>query len=233
MRSFFNKTMIKSNLEISIEWNQPLNDKMMKRITLIHVDSFLDVYKNLTELQLGLATHVTKRAWLTKMIQEEIEELKTGAIPYACIYINDEIIGFVTCDQSKPRHDIKTAKQNQLFKNDVYIRLLAIKPSKYLFDHYDTNKSIDNYPIFLKNKLNTGELPENIRTGLGRLLVESVDKKFPDANALTLDTRLINTNARKFYEHIGFTFKESITFGGSNPNHYVGYEQELSRSLNI
>jgi hypothetical protein len=230
MYSFFDKTVRQSNLEISIEWNPPLNEKTTQRMILVHVESFLDVYRNITEQQLGLAVGLTKKAWLTKMITDEIEEIKNDNIPYACAYIQDQLIGFATCDREHPRYNPTMAKANHLFKNDIYVRLLAIRPIKYLFKHYDINKIIDNYPIEIQKKLNSEALPENIRTGLGRFLIDSIGKKFPNANAITLDTRYVNENARQFYEHIGFRM-ETITFGGSDPNYYAGYEKEISHSL--
>ncbi|MFO1259127.1 MAG: GNAT family N-acetyltransferase [Gammaproteobacteria bacterium] len=222
----------KTNLDISVEWNPLLNERTKKKIIFIHVESFLDAYKHLTEKQLGLAEGLTKKSWLTNMIKDELAELKEGSIPYAGVYINDEIVGFVSCDPAKPRYNLNETIKNDTFKHDVYIRLLAVKPSKYLFPHYDSSIKI-THPDAIQEKVADARLPENIRTGLGRHLMESVEKKFDNCNALTLDTRLINTGGRKFYESIGFKFENSKTYSDVNPTHYVGYEKETSHKFKI
>jgi len=66
---------------------------------------------------------------------------------------------------------------------------------------------------------------EKIQLGLGRLLIESVEARFSGANALTLDTRLINTAGIVFYEHLGFSMTGRRTFGGANVKHYTGCEK--------
>lgn len=215
---------------MSVEWNPPLNERNEKKILFIFLESFLDAYKHLTEKELGLAEGLSKKTWLTNMIKSELAELKEGLIPYAVVYINEEIVGFVSCDPVKPRYDLADIKQNHAFKHDVYIRLLAVKPSKYLFSHYDPGVEI-KYPDIINKKVADATLPENIRTGLGRHLIESVEKRFANINAITLDTRLANTGGRKFYESLGFKFENSKTYSEVNPNYYVGYEKEISHKF--
>lgn len=91
-------------------------------------------------------------------------------------------------------------------KVDLYISLLAIKSLRFF-------KS--------QNK---------IHIGLGRELVNSAESKFPEANTLTLDTRLINKAAMLFYEKIGFSSTGKRTLGDNHhPDYYTGYERSVMR----
>lgn len=96
------------------------------------------------------------------------------------------------------------------FKTDVYVSLLAVKPFCYL----DDNR-------------------EKIHIGLGRQLIESVIAKFPGANTITLDTRVINTPGIAFYKTLGFSVTGKRTFAVNNPERYTGCEKQLKRSFEL
>lgn len=192
----------KTKLETSVEWHHSLSPVLQKQIVATHVASFLDLYRAYTKEQLGLKPSLTKRQWLTKMIEEELKDVQDGKVFIATISVQDSLAGFISCMPVKARHED--------FKTDIYISLLAVKPFRYL----DQTK-------------------EKLHIGLGRQLIESVIAKFTDANTLTLDTRLINVPGIAFYKALGFSTTGERTFGGSNPEHYTGYEKELKRSLSI
>lgn len=155
------------------------------------------------------------------MIQAELNDVKAGNIFLATVNIENNVAGFITCLPLAHRHNKNTSsqivnlwRQNQppgltqwqeSIRKDVYISLLAVKPFR---------------------DPRTGE---KIQIGLGRQLIESVDAKNADANALTLDTRLINISGIVFYKKLGFSTSGQRTFGGSNPVHYTGCKKQLMR----
>jgi len=110
----------KSNLEIAIEWQSILSPDLQKQITATHLASFLDLYLPYTEQQLGLKPELSKEEWLTKMIQDELHEVKQGKLFLATAHAQDKLVGFIMCAPSKARHEN--------LKVDVYISLLAVKP---------------------------------------------------------------------------------------------------------
>lgn len=188
----------KSKLETDIEWRTKITPELEQQIIATHVSAFMDLYRPYTEKDLGLKPGLTKEAWLTNMIKDELEQVKKGSIYLATITVHDQVAGFITCDPIKARHtDLKL---------DVYIGLLAVRP----FRDFKT-----------KNK---------IRIGLGQELVQAAEDRFVNANTFTLDTRIINP-AIGFYEHIGFSNTGRHTFGGNNPDYYVGFEKAITRSL--
>lgn len=193
-----------------------------QQIIQTHVNSFLDLYKNHSEAQLGLATGKTKEMWLTEMIQAELIDIKEGKIFLATVSIENNLAGFITYLPVTHRHSKASSSQivnnwhrhNQQpdlkqwedsIRNDVYISLLAVKPFR------------------------NPRSGEKIQIGLGRQLIERVEAKMTDANALTLDTRLINKPGIAFYEKLGFSTSGQRTFAGSNPEHYTGCEKRLVR----
>lgn len=223
-RSFFsqiNQEKTKS-LQTTVEWHTKLTPLLEKQVTLTHVSSFLDLYKDYSEEELGLAEGITKETWLTKMIQAELEEIKKGNIFLATVSIENNVAGFVTCLPVAYRHDKSVSskivglwsqdqstdskKWQDSIRKDVYISLLAVKPCH-----------------------NPHKNGEKIQIGLGRQLIESVEAKFVDATALTLDTRLINTSGIAFYEKLGFSTTGERTFGGTNPKNYTGCEKQLMK----
>lgn len=185
--------LAKSSLAVSVEWDDCPAELVEKQIIATHVASFLDLYKDFTESDLGLAPGLSKKAWLTNMIKGELEEVKHGKLHLAIACIDDRVVGFIICEPVKARRED--------LKNDVYISLLAANP----FRDFKSE--------------------EKIHIGIGRHLMESAEKRFSEMNTLTLDTRLINKAAIKFYEKLGFNSTGRRTFGGSNPDHYVGYEK--------
>jgi len=206
-RIFYSKiNRTKSTLEASVEWHIAPSSLLQKKIIATHLDSFLDLYRDYSEKQLGLKPGLSKAAWLTKMIEDELEEIKQGKLYLATISLEDNIAGFIVCAPVKARNEEEKARDKNL-KTDVYISLLAIKPFRYF-------KS--------QNK---------IHIGLGQQLIESVESKFTDANMITLDTRLINKPAMSFYEKLGFNSTGKRTLGGSNPDYYTGYEKFIMRQV--
>lgn len=191
----------KTKFNADIEWHLTPSDFLQKQIIAIHLASFLDLYAPYSEKQLGLKSGMTKQEWLTKMIIDELKEVKEGKLLLGTISLQDQIAGFIICAPI-------TKERYQEFKADVYISLLAVKPFK--------DKS-----------------EKKIHIGLGQQLVESAQARFVDANTLTLDTRRINKDAMKFYEKIGFSSTGKKTFGGSNPENYVGYEKNVMRTLSM
>jgi ribosomal protein S18 acetylase RimI-like enzyme len=200
----------KSKLETSLEWHNELSPMLQKQIIATHVASFLDLYRDYSEEQLGLKSGLTKQKWLTNMIEAEIEDIKEGKVLVATISIENSVAGFVTCMPAKPRHDKKDISANNWqddFTTDIYISLLAVKPT------YNPRTK------------------EKIQIGLGRQLIESVEARFTNANALTLDTRLINKPGIAFYQKIGFLTTGRRTFGGSNSEYYTGVEKRVMRPV--
>ncbi len=223
-RSFFSKVNQEKTkfLQTTIEMHTTLTPLLEQQIIQTHVKSFLDLYKNYSEAQLGLATEKTKEMWLTEMIQAELIDIKAGKVFLATVSIDNNLAGFITYLPITNRHNKASSSQiinnwhhhNQQaapkqwedsIRNDVYISLLAVKP--------------------FRNPRNG----EKIQIGLGRQLIESVEAKMTDANALTLDTRLINKPGIAFYEKFGFSTSGQRTFAGANPEHYTGCEKQLSR----
>jgi len=196
----------KSTLEASIEWHTMPSALLQKKIIATHLASFLDLYRDYSEKQLGLKPGLSKEAWLTKMIEEELEEIKQGKLYLATISLEDNIAGFIVCAPVKARHKEEKMKDNDL-KTDVYISLLAIKPFRYFRSQ------------------------DKIHIGLGQQLVDSVESRFTGANMITLDTRLINKPAMSFYERLGFNSTGKRTLGGSNPDYYTGYEKFVMRQV--
>jgi|GEM_PF-4358955 ribosomal protein S18 acetylase RimI-like enzyme len=224
-RSFFSKVNQEKTkyLQTTVEWHTELTPLLESQIIQTHVASFLDLYRNYSEEQLGLRPGLTKKIWLTEMIQAELDEIKAGNILLATVSIENNVAGFVTCLPAVHRHNMASAnqllnlwRQNQpsnttqwqeSIRKDVYISLLAVRP----FRDPDTG--------------------EKIQIGLGQQLVESVEAKMAAANALTLDTRLINTPGIAFYKKLGFSTTGQRTFGGSNVAHYTGCEKRLMRPV--
>lgn len=222
-RSFFStinreKTKL---LQTTVEWHTAFTPFLEKQIIQTHMASFLDLYHDYSERQLGLKAGKTKKAWLADMIKAELDDVKAGNIFLATISIENNVVGFITClpitqrhnktssseivHQWKQRQPRNAAQWQESIRQDVYISLLAVKPTRDLC----TN--------------------EKIQLGFGRQLIESVEAKFTDANALTLDTRLINTPGIAFYQRLGFSTTGERTFGGSNPTYYTGCEKPLMR----
>jgi len=224
-RSFFSKINQgkTKSLQTTVEWYTELTPLLEQQIIQTHVASFLDLYRNYSEAQLGLNPGKTKEIWLTEMIQAELNDIKAGNILLATVSIENNVAGFITCLPLAHRHNkvssnqiVNLWQQNQptdptqwreSIRKDVYISLLAVKPFR---------------------NPHTGE---KIQIGLGRQLIESVEAKITDANALTLDTRLINTPGIAFYEKLGFSTSGQRTFGGSNPTHYTGCEKRLMKLI--
>lgn len=227
-RSFFstmNPQKIKLQyLQPSLEWHTPLTltPQIEKQIVQTHLASFLDLYKDYSEEQLGLETGKTKKNWLLEMIHSELEEFKSGKVLLATMSLENNIAGFITCYPATPRHKdrdsikkivnywseenpdhYRKSKWHNSISNDVYISLLAVKP----FYDSRTNKKI--------------------QIGLGRQLIESAEIRLTNATALTLDTRLINISGIAFYKKLGFLTTEKNTFHGANPAHYIGCEKKL------
>lgn len=220
MRSlFFSPKNKKTNLDLSIRWNEPLTEKRIQQLENIHVLSLLDAYKDHKNEQLKVTVGMTRETWLRNGINRvDIPGLKEGSYVYAGIFLNNEFVGFVICKSNPP------TEQND-FKNKIYISLLAVKPYKYSFANSPSSKATSiTYPEWLTNKIDSGELPENIRIGLGKLLIEAVMKRFPHANLLTLDTRATNVNARQFYEHLGFKCIDTMEEAT-----FVDYEKPIMR----
>ncbi len=220
-RSFFSKINQEKTkfLQTTVEWHTKLTPLLKKQIIQTHLASFLDLYSHKSEAELNLRQ--TKESWLTKMILAELEDIKAGNILLATVSIENNVAGFITCLPVAHRHNKATGNQivqrwqqqthprqwQDAIRKDVYISLLAVKPIR------------DPY---------TGE---KIQIGFGRQLVESVEAKMTEANALTLDTRLINTSGIAFYERLGFSRSGQRTFGGSDPAHYTGCEKRLMRPM--
>jgi len=93
--SKFNTEKTKT-LHTTVEWHTQLTPLLVQQITQTHVDSFLDLYKDYSEEQLGLKDP-TKKIWLTEMIEAELEDIKAGKIFLATISIEKNVAGFVTC----------------------------------------------------------------------------------------------------------------------------------------
>ena len=121
MRLFISRRdATKSSLDTSIEWHAQPSDKIKKMIIATHISSFLDLYKDYTENDLGLASDLSKEKWLTKMIEDDLNDVSEGKLFLATISLQDTIAGFVICAPTKSR------REN--LKADVYISILAIKP---------------------------------------------------------------------------------------------------------
>jgi hypothetical protein len=203
----------KTQFDTSVEWHKELTPALEKQIIATHLSSFIDLYKNHSEADLGtLKPGITKKAWLTKMIEDEIKDIKEGKVFIATVSVMDSIAGFITCTPVKRRDENLSRKHSN---SDVYISLLAVKPFHYLMKYGPSNE--------LK------VLQAKAHIGLGRQLVESVAARFPDADTITLDTRKINEDGKKFYKSLGFDPSEK-TFGGSAAEYYLGYEKEVPRS---
>lgn len=227
-RSFFSKMNPQKTklqfLQPTVEWHTPLTltPQLEKQIVQTHLASFLDLYQDFSEEQLGLETGKTKENWLREMILSELDEFKSGKVFLATVCLENNIAGFITCYPTTPRHHDRSSiklivndwsegnsnhstksKWQDSISNDVYISLLAVKP----FYDSRTNKKI--------------------QIGLGRQLIESAEIRFTKATALTLDTRLINTSGIAFYKKLGFLPTEKHTFHGANPTHYIGCEKKL------
>jgi len=110
----------KWGLELSLEWHKAPSVLLQKQIVAIHMKSFLDLYSDISEQQLGLKEGLTKETWLRNMISEELEEINQGKLFLATISLQDSTEGFIVCQPAKARHAD--------FKVDVYISLLAISP---------------------------------------------------------------------------------------------------------
>lgn len=222
LRSFFSKVNEeKTSLQTTIEWHTQLTPLLEKQIIQTHVTSFLDLYREYSEEQLGLKVGKTKKAWLTEMIKGELEDVKAGKVFLATVSIENNVAGFITCLPVTQRYDRASSSQivqrwrqiqptkvkscQESIRQDVYMSLLAVKP------------------------IRDPKTGKKIQIGLGRQLVERVESRFPDANALTLDTRLVNTSGIAFYQKLGFSLTGQRTFGGSNPVHYTGCEKRLMR----
>ncbi|MBX3709654.1 MAG: GNAT family N-acetyltransferase [Gammaproteobacteria bacterium] len=220
-RNFFSKiNSEKTKLQTTVEWHTELTPLLEQQIVQTHLASFLDLYRPYSENQLGLIGK-TKEIWLNEMIRTELQDIKAGNIFLATVSIENNVVGFITCLPPAHRHNKNSSsqivnmwRQNQpadpagwqeSIRKDVYISLLAVKPFR---------------------DPHTGE---KIQIGLGRQLIESVEAKITDANALTLDTRLINMPGIAFYEKLGFSTSGERTFGGSNPAYYTGCEKQLVR----
>lgn len=189
----------KSGLETAITWHTTLSDTLRRQIIAVHVDSFMDAYRNLSEEMLGLKPGVNKKEWLTKMIESELDEFNKGERTLAAITLNDCIAGYIMCSAVKARHTN--------LKTDLYIEMLAVKP---LRDFYCGAK---------------------IQLGLGRQLMDSAIAKFDSANSIILDTRVLNTPAKEFYERIGFNCTGKLTFGDYDSKHYTGFEKSVMRRV--
>ncbi len=186
----------KSSLETFIEWHHaPLSTDLQKKIIAVHVASFIELYRDYSEEQLGLEFGVSKSKWLTQVIKSELAEVNERKLFLATVSVEDNVAGFIICAPVKPRHEN--------FKNDVYISTIAVKP---LCDFKSRNK---------------------IHIGLGQQLVKCIESRFPNANTITLDTRLINKPAMLFYERLGFNATGRRTLGGCNPDYYAGYEKSI------
>lgn len=106
--------------------------------------------------------------------------------------------------------------------HEVEVLLLAVKPFKYQFSGL-----LIPYPEWLRNN---NQPPENIRLGLGSLLMAEVEKKFPQANNIKLDTRAVNIGARKLYEHLGFILTSTPDENGRLPT-FIYYQRKLTPKL--
>lgn len=121
MPNFYSKmSSTKSKLQTSIEWHTLLSSSLENQISKTHVDAFLDVYSNYSEIDLGLKIGVTKKDWLTNMIKEELDEVKKGNRYLVTISLQDSIAGFIICEPAKVRHEN--------LKIDIHLSLLAVKP---------------------------------------------------------------------------------------------------------
>lgn len=241
--SVFNKDKTKF-LQATVEWHTAftITPLLEKQIIKTHVASFLDLYRDYSEADLGRKDGETKKTWLTGMIEAELAEIKKGNIFLATVSIENNVAGFITCLPAKLRHTkassssitqvwgkkrkstssaaldatrhsttqheaTKPKKWQDSIRKDVYISLLAIKPC---------------YSSHTKNK---------IQMGLGRLLVESAEAKMTDANALVLDTRLINKPGIAFYQTLGFSTTGKRTFDDADSAHYTGCEKRVMRMV--
>lgn len=232
-RLFFAKLTDKTKFKFQIQvvWNPIINAHIKRKIIALHVASYLDVYKNVSAFQLGKndgnkplsiaeEMHI-KKAWLTKMIEDKLKEIKGGKVSFALAYLEDEIVGMICCGKEKPRFSPKKEISMGQFKRDVYIHFLTIKPIKHAF------MGLDGRYFFhpqLQQKIAKQELSENTRLGIGKMLLTSTEQQFPNANCLTLDTRHVNLNARQFYEHMGFQLANVFD---SDSTYYRGYEKPL------
>lgn len=202
----------KKKLDIAIKWNEPIDKSHQTFLISTHINTLLDTYKNFSDDELNIPPEYRKdrKTWLKRGIDYYLPKLEQGLLQHAVIYVCEQKVGFMICDPNQPRN-----RNN--FDYELEVLLLAIKPFKYKFLDL-----FDRYPQWLKNKDN---LPENIRIGLGGLLMAEVEKKFPHANQIKLDTRAINTGARKFYEQLGFVLTTQTI-----PN-FVYYQKNLTPQL--
>ena len=221
-RSFFSKLNPEKTklLQTTVEWHTTLTPLMEQQIIQTHLASFLDLYRDFSEAQLGLPAGTSKKVWLTNMIQAELKDVKAGNILLATVSIENNVAGFITCLPVTHRHNKASSSPivnlwhqkptaatqwQDSIRKDAYISLLAVKPCR------------------------SSRTGKKTQIGLGRQLVESVEAKMADANSLTLDTRLINTPGIDFYKNLGFSTSGQRTFGGSDPDHYTGCEKKLMK----
>ena len=75
---------------------------------------------------------------------------------------------------------------------------------------YFKKEEIQNKASFLLQFI--ALLPEYQGGGIGKYLVFGIHEKFPETT-ISLDVRAFNTNAQAFYEHLGFSKKETKETG--------------------
>jgi ribosomal protein S18 acetylase RimI-like enzyme len=243
----------KTQLETAVEWHSVLSDALKQQIMQIHVNSFLAIYKDHSEKELGLKAGLTKREWLKNMIQEELSDVEKGKVQLAAVHVDGHVAGFVSCvadygwirrqELNKQRVKLEETlnsfesqlTSSQCFLNKKYCEANTRYEKVMVELDFQNNRAqelnADVYVSLLAVK--QFSLSDQVRIGLGTQLMKSVEQRFVDANCITLDTRYINEAARAFYEHLGFDELKDNTFSGANALKYVGCEKAVDRTFSF
>lgn len=192
-----------------IRINPPLTPELKKKLYQIQVAAFLGTYKNVTDAEIQLPAGETREKKYAKLLTDDLEQIEAGNMKLITVYFEDQLMGFATCINVKPRYPklyvqglFAQHQPLETFKNDVHISLLATRP--------------------ITEKLNAEKY---MRLGLGKILINAVAKHYQEANYITLDARHVNKNGNEFYAHNGFKMVLGISFEGHDLAHFRGYEK--------
>lgn len=191
-----------------IRTNLQLTPALEKQMLQVQLAAFLTAYKDLSNEDLQIPDGMTKADWYTQLLNDDLSEVKAGLMSIIAVFVEDELMGFATCKNVKPRHP--KVYEQALFeenktpvKHDVHISILAARPIRE----------------------SMGDDKRFMHLGIGKMLVDAVGKHFQEANYITLDARHVNKSTCRFYHRAGFNIVPGISFEGHDLAYYRGYEK--------
>lgn len=190
--------------------NPPLTSDLVEKLRQVQLAAFLKTYENVTDAELQIPAGTTRTEWYTELLAQDLAEVNAGLMSLMTVFMEDELMGFATCKNVKPRYPgayvrglFGNGKTLETFKNDVHISLLAGRPIQETLSPDAKLMSL----------------------GIGKMLVNAVARHFQDANYITLDARHVNKYGIGFYDHNGFDMVLGISFEGHDLAYYRGYEK--------